>query len=711
MEKKLLSLILSAILCISAVIPAGFSALAADYASTLRSLGFPESYISDLVALHNKHPKWEFKVFNTNLDWETAVAGERAVMHSQQVIETSTSTNNNYYCQCSKCKKNGKYVIQLSPDWVCASEYALKYYMDPRNWLSDKYIFQFEHIAYKSTQTQTGVESIISSTWMKNANITYTNTSGGTSTFYKDGKTVKYSAAILQAAKDSDMSAYYLASKIVQEVGSSSASKAGGSCGTREPFVGIYNYYNIGAYSNATMGLEWADGFLRTNKATTLYSGAGTGTNTAVKNEQYCAYRGVSGDYYKVKLYNQSGSSYSTNGEVGYIKKSDIRTTYTNYGRPWTTPYATIYNGAEYIKDGYRQYQYTGYLQKFNVNSKSSSLYGHEYTTTVAAPSSESSMTYKAYNSAGLLNDAHTFYIPVFKNMPSTKCTVPADSSQPAETPASSSIKLTSRTKESISFSWDKYSGASKYYVYVKNNTTGNTFGKSVTNTSTSISGLNAGNEYYIRVKPYVGSAWKSYYASATYHALPPKVTGLAQSKHTASTFTIKWNKVAGAAGYHIYSYNAKTKKYTFIRNIASGSTTSAVFSSLKYGTAYPVAVNAYIKDTETKYGSRSDVLTATTKPKQVPIGAVSSPSSGKIKVKWTAPKGGVTGYQIAYYRDKALKKKAAEKFVKGKNTLYATGKGFSKGKTYYVRVRAYKTFSGKKIYGAWSTVQKIKVK
>ncbi|MBR3150307.1 MAG: hypothetical protein IKF64_09055, partial [Eubacterium sp.] len=473
MTKKFLSLILSIIMCFSVMTPLAFCADAADYAATLRSQGFPESYIASLVELHNKYPKWEFKAFKTNLDWEAAAAGERSVMHSQQVIEKSSSLNDNYYCQCSKCKKNGSYVIQLSPNWVCASEAAVKYYMDPRNWLSEKYIFQFESIGYSSSQTQSGVDSIISSSWMKNANITYTNTSGGASTFYINGNTVKYSDAIMQAAKDNDMSAYYLASKIVQEVGGSKTPTAGGACGTREPFIGIYNYYNIGANSTATMGLEWANGFLRTNKATTLYSGPGNGTTKAVADQQYVAYRGVSGDYYYVKLYNKSGTTYSTNGDMGYIHKDDLRTTYTNYGRPWTTPYHTIYYGAQYIKDGYRTHQYTGYLQKFNVNSASGALYGHEYTTTVAAPSSESSMTYKAYNSAGILSDKHTFYIPVFNNMPAEKCTVPTVPTT-TTTQAKKQIKLTSRTKESMTFSWDKYKGASKYYVYVTNKTTKN---------------------------------------------------------------------------------------------------------------------------------------------------------------------------------------------------------------------------------------------
>lgn len=67
------------------------------------------------------------------------------------------------------------------------------------------------------------------------------------------------------------MSAYYLASKIVQEVGSTKAT-TGGASGNRAPFIGIYNYYNIGAYSGAMNRLEWAAGYLRLEKDATIYS-------------------------------------------------------------------------------------------------------------------------------------------------------------------------------------------------------------------------------------------------------------------------------------------------------------------------------------------------------------------------------------------------------------------------------------------------------
>ena len=720
MKKKLLSLILSLITVICAVSPISYAVSAASYATTLKNKGFPDSYIDDLVALHSKYPNWTFEPLKTGLKWSTVISEERAVHHNQQVIQKSAVNNTNYYCSCEKCKKNGTYVIQLSPDWVCVSEAGLKYYMDPRNWLDVKHIFQFESTKYNSKHTQSGVESIISPTWMHDANITYIKTDGETRVTYKDtsGNSVKYSKAIMNAAKDSGMSAYYLASKIRQEVGSSSSSNAGGSMGTRAPFYGIYNYYNIGAYNNASNGLEWACGFMQTSTATTLYekysstNNCGIGTETALKTKQYFSYRGSFGDYYKACLYTESGNKY-TAGKIGFIKKSDCKV-YSSYGRPWTNPYKTIYYGAQYIANGYNTYQYTGYLQKFNVNPASgSSLYSHEYTTTVGAPAEQSVMTYNAYNKAGVLDDARTFYIPVFDSMPSKRCTVPSGSSDTTTTTttapadAVTGLKLTGRTKDSLTFSWNKYTNATKYYVYVTNKTKGTTFDKTVTTNSATLKNLSAANEYTVKVRAYA-KAWKSYSTSLTRHTLPPKATGLKQTKRGATTLTFTWNKVEGADGYNAYNYNASTKKYT---KLASFTGTTGTVKNLKGGTTYKICIAAYVKDAETKVGAKSAQVSTYTKPVKVNLRSVSSPSNTKIKVVWDKPSGGVSGTQIVWAKDKAFKKKVAEKVLTGNKSTSYTGKNFTKGNTYYVRMRAYKTINGKKIYGAWSTVKSVKSK
>lgn len=78
----------------------------------------------------------------------------------------------------------------------------------------------------------------------------------------------------------------------------------------------------------------------------------------------------------------------------------------------------------------------------------------------------------------------------------------------------------------------------------------------------------------------------------------------------------------------------------------------------------------------------------------------------GKIKLRWKR-NSGVKGYQITYADNKKFKR--AKKKTTGKNTF--TIKKVKKGKTYYVKIRAYKLDSAKrKVYGKYSRIQKLKI-
>lgn len=81
-----------------------------------------------------------------------------------------------------------------------------------------------------------------------------------------------------------------------------------------------------------------------------------------------------------------------------------------------------------------------------------------------------------------------------------------------------------------------------------------------------------------------------------------------------------------------------------------------------------------------------------------------------KIKASWDK-KSGANGYQIYYSRNKNFKNLSAKKIVKGGKTTSYVGKNFTKGRKYYVKVRAYKNVNGRKIYGKWSNVKTVKCK
>ena len=102
--------------------------------------------------------------------------------------------------------------------------------------------------------------------------------------------------------------------------------------------------------------------------------------------------------------------------------------------------------------------------------------------------------------------------------------------------------------------------------------------------------------------------------------------------------------------------------------------------------------------------------------PTQASLTKAAKAGSGKVKVSWkkaavntdyVTKKSGktaaVSGYQIVLATDKKFSKNVKKVTVSGTKTLTKTVTGLKKGKTYYVKVRAYKTVNGKKLYGAYS--------
>ena len=100
-----------------------------------------------------------------------------------------------------------------------------------------------------------------------------------------------------------------------------------------------------------------------------------------------------------------------------------------------------------------------------------------------------------------------------------------------------------------------------------------------------------------------------------------------------------------------------------------------------------------------------------TTKTYTIKIGTPSvtvSTTKKSATIKWKKVTG-VTGYEVSY--STASKGKYSIIKTVSANTASLTKSGLKSGKTYYFKVRAYKTLNGKKVYGSYSTTRLIKVK
>lgn len=220
---------------------------------------FPASYQVCLNALHNEYPNWKFVAVNTGLDWNTVISNEsvvgRNVIQSNYPKGGSTLAPFSYLSTVSGAYdwSTDKYVVKDGTNWYCANSAVISYYMDPRNFLNGTDIFQFEALAYDTSQSAEVVQSILNNTFMKG---NYSVKDSAT------GKTVSgsYKQAFMDAGKTAKANPYFLATRVKQEVG---VNGSNATSGTYKGYEGIYNFYNIGAYdgTNAVAnGLNWARG-------------------------------------------------------------------------------------------------------------------------------------------------------------------------------------------------------------------------------------------------------------------------------------------------------------------------------------------------------------------------------------------------------------------------------------------------------------------
>ena len=171
--------------------------------------------------LQKKHPKWNFKVFYTGLNWNDVIKNES--YHGRNLIGANRSNYSGDWI-CESCEDDDK--TYSGGNWVCVSSQAIAYMMDPRNSLYYEDVFQFLELSNDSniSYDKNIIKSILNNS------------------FLDDGNLDRYINTIVNHSKEKDVNPYYIAAKIIQEQG-----KKGGSTfkmKTTEDGETVY-YYNI----------------------------------------------------------------------------------------------------------------------------------------------------------------------------------------------------------------------------------------------------------------------------------------------------------------------------------------------------------------------------------------------------------------------------------------------------------------------------------
>ena len=175
-----------------------------------------------------------------------------------------------------------------------------------------------------------------------------------------------------------------------------------------------------------------------------------------------------------------------------------------------------------------------------------------------------------------------------------------------------------------------------------------------------------------------------------------------------ASTTTIyKIKSVKLSKTTYTYSGSAKKPKVTV--KDSKGKTVSSKYYTVKYSKNKNIG-KATVKVTFKGNYSGTKSLTFKINPQKVKSLKLKSSKKKQLTVSWKKDSK-VTGYEIVYATN--------SKFTKGKKTVKVTSyktvkktiKSLKSKKTYYVKVRSYKTVSGKKYYSAYTSVKKLKIK
>ena len=271
---------------------------------------------------------------------------------------------------------------------------------------------------------------------------------------------------------------------------------------------------------------------------------------------------------------------------------------------------------------------------------------------------------------------------------------------------ANGTIKTLSNTTSGVSVKWNAVDGAEGYYVYRKPNGGSYTQIAKVTDgqkVSYTDKDAKSGTTYTYAVRAYKAGTRGAYTGKTVLYLSSGKVSSVSNSKDGVN---VKWAKVTGAKGYYVYRKTG-SKGYTKIATIKSGSTVSYMDKSVQKdnGKAYTYAIRPYNGKVMGSYAGKS--LYRLTTPT---LSSASNSASKSVKVSWKKGSS-VNGYQIQYSTDSKFSKNNKTVLVESASTTSTTIKSLTKGSTYYVRIRTYKTnASGTKYYSGWTGSKSVKV-
>ena len=273
-------------------------------------------------------------------------------------------------------------------------------------------------------------------------------------------------------------------------------------------------------------------------------------------------------------------------------------------------------------------------------------------------------------------------------------------------------IELSDVKNTSAELSWSAVDGASGYIAQIQKNGKWTNLG-TYSDSRTVLNGLMPGSVNNVRIAAYTnvnGVNFMGAYSETVKVETAVGALNLKVSAYSNNSVTLTWDKQTAANGYEIFKYDASSKKYVLCKNITNPNTNTCTVTGLATNKKYSFKARAYqIDESEKTYSPFGAVVSQSTSIAKPKLNSAKSTSKKKIKASWSKV-GGASGYQVMWSTYKNFSKNYKTKSVKAKYLSKTVTTAQSK-KVYYVRVRAYKTINGKKVYSQWSSTKKVKTK
>lgn len=651
---------------------------------------FPESYKPQLRELHKKYPNWKFECVNTGLDWYDAVKNESDLERSAVPKAASALCKSHapgYYFPDTNTYK------ETDAGWNDASPDTVAYFLDPRNFLTETGIFQFELLSFTTEIKVSDVEQILKGTFMYDTNITYYNTSG-----VLKKTTIKYSQCIYDAGKANNINPCFLASKIRNEIVTGGGYPSGSVTGQYKGYEGYYNFFNIGAYAGTTPianGLKYAKtpgsyGRPWDTPMKSINGGAqflaqsyiGKGQNTGYFQKFNVSPYAVSKPYTHQYMSNVSGAD--SQGYSTYLSYSADGL--LSLSRTFAIPVYDNMPGAEEQAKDFTLFDTNGQTAKptTTVNVRTEPTTSGSVVVSVR-PDTVVTVLSKCRNTSWKY--AQQLYYPYWYNITFTQ-----DGNKYTGYAVADYFSLNNslRVNKGATFELPSNTvGTEKPALYTWDTSVvsiGSDFSvKALKNGTAYITATTSAGGYdYIKIN--VGS-----------YSEPGLAVKGFSSKPSSTGVTLSWNKVSSASGYEVTVSCGDKVLYS---EILSASILSVNVPLSDSKVTYSAKIRAYKSDSSSKYNGEYSVIDSfTVLPPKVTGVTCSEISVSSFTLKWKAVSG-VDGYQI---RKLNKKTNSYETIVSTSKTGY-TFTNLKAGTYDTYKVRAYVVSDGKKVYGTNSS-------